>query len=172
MGLLLVYALNTWLPTLMVAADYGLQLGLWLLLLLNVGAVCGLLVAGRVGDRIGLKPAAAVWFLCGAVLLAVLSVRLPIALLYPMVFLTGCFVFSAQILVYAFTAANHPPGVRATALGMSAGIGRIGAIVGLLLGGTLVSMGMGHPWGFYVFAAAGFIGALAMASVRTVTVSA
>ena len=29
MGLLLVYGLNTWLPALMVAADYGLQRGLW-----------------------------------------------------------------------------------------------------------------------------------------------
>lgn len=166
MGLLLVYALNTWLPALMVAADYGLERGLWLLLLLNLGAVIGLLVAGQVGDRIGLKPATIVWFLCGAVLLAALSVRMPVALLYPMVFLTGCFVFSAQVLVYAFTAANHPPAVRATALGMAAGIGRLGAIAGPLLGGTLVSLGIGHPWGFYVFGAVGLLGGIAIASTH------
>lgn len=162
MGLLLVYALNTWLPKLMVAAGYGLTGGLWLLLLLNAGAICGLLVAGRVGDRIGLKPAALLWFLCGAVLLAALSVKMPATLLYPMVFLTGCFVFSAQVLVYAFIAANHPPAVRATALGMSAGVGRLGAITGPLLGGTLVSMGIGHPWGFYVFSVVGLLGAVAL----------
>ncbi len=79
-----------------------------------------------------------------------------------MVFLTGCFVFSAQVLVYAFTAANHPPAVRATALGMSAGVGRLGAITGPLLGGTLVSMGIGHPWGFYVFSVVGLLGAVAL----------
>ena len=166
MGLLLVYALNTWLPALMVAADYGLERGLWLLLLLNVGAIVGLVVAGQVGDRIGLKPAALTWFLCGAVLLAALSVRMPVGLLYPMVFLTGCFVFSAQVLVYAFTAANHPPAIRATALGMSAGVGRLGAIAGPLLGGTLVSLGIGHPWGFYVFAAVGLLGVIALAATR------
>lgn len=166
MGLLLVYALNTWLPALMVAADYGLERGLWLLLLLNVGAIVGLVVAGQVGDRIGLKPAALTWFLCGAVLLAALSVRMPVGLLYPMVFLTGCFVFSAQVLVYAFTAANHSPAIRATALGMSAGVGRLGAIAGPLLGGTLVSLGIGHPWGFYVFAAVGLLGAIALAATR------
>lgn len=166
MGLLLVYALNTWLPKLMVAAGYGLTGGLWLLLLLNAGAICGLLVAGQVGDRIGLKRAALVWFLCGAVLLAALSVKMPAGLLYPMVFLTGCFVFSAQVLVYAFTAANHPPGVRATALGMSAGVGRLGAITGPLLGGTLVSMGIGHPWGFYVFAIVGLLGAIALSTTK------
>ena len=166
MGLLLVYALNTWLPKLMVAAGYGLSGGLWQLLLLNVGAICGLLVAGRVGDRMGLKPAAVLWFSAGAVLLAILSVKMAPALLYPMVFLTGCFVFSAQVLVYAFTAANYPAGVRATALGMAAGVGRLGAIAGPLIGGTLVSMGIGHPWGFYVFALVGALGAVAMAGTR------
>lgn len=167
MGLLLVYGLNTWLPKLMVAAGYGLAGGLWQLLLLNVGAVCGLIVAGQVGDRIGLKPAAVIWFACGAVLLAALSVKTTPALLYPIVFLTGCFVFSAQVLVYAFVAANHPPAIRATALGMSAGVGRLGAITGPLLGGTLVAMGIGHPWGFYIFALVGFVGALAMLSTET-----
>jgi AAHS family benzoate transporter-like MFS transporter len=166
MGLLLVYALNTWLPKLMVAAGYGLSGGLWQLLLLNVGAICGLLVAGRVGDRIGLKPASVLWFAAGAVLLAILSVKMEPALLYPVVFLTGCFVFSAQVLVYAFVASNHPAGVRASALGMAAGIGRLGAIAGPLIGGTLVSMGLGHPWGFYVFALVGFLAAVAMAATR------
>ena len=172
MGLLLVYVLNTWLPALMVAANYGLERGLWLLLLLNAGAICGLLVAGQVGDRIGLKPAAILWFLAGAALLAGLSVRVPVGLLYPLVFLTGCFVFSAQVLVYAFTAASHPPAIRATALGMSAGVGRIGAIMGPLVGGTLVSLGIGHPWGFYVFAIVGLLGAVALSMTRPVSASA
>ena len=162
MGLLLVYGLNTWLPALMVAADYGLQRGLWFLLLLNVGAIVGLIVAGRVGDAIGLKRAACLWFFAGAVLLALLAIRMPLSLLYPVVFLTGCFVFSAQVLVYAFTAANHPPEVRATAIGLSAGVGRIGAIMGPLVGGMLVSLGLGHPWGFFIFAAVGLIGARAL----------
>jgi len=166
MGLLLVYALNTWLPTLMIEAGYGLQKGLFLLLLMNVGAICGLLVAGHVGDAIGLKPAALIWFLVSAGLLAGLSVKVPAIALYPLVFVTGCFVFSAQVLVYAYTAANHPPAVRATALGMAAGIGRIGAISGPLLGGTMVSLGIGHPWGFYVFAIVGLLAAIALATTQ------
>ena len=170
-GLLLVYALNTWLPKLMVQANYGLQQGLWFLMLLNAGAVVGLLVAGRVGDRIGLRLGAILWFLGGAIFLATLSVRMPIGILYLMVFLTGCFVFSAQVLVYAFTAASHPPQVRATAVGMSAGVGRVGAIVGPLLGGLLVGLGIGHPWGFYIFAIVGFLGAVALSTARETATS-
>ena len=166
MGLLLVYALNTWLPSLMIEAGYGLSKGLWFLLLMNVGAIVGLLVAGQVGDRIGLKPAAMLWFLASAGLLAALSVKVPVLALYPLVFVTGCFVFSAQVLVYAYAASNHPPAIRATALGMAAGIGRLGAISGPLLGGTLVSLGIGHPWGFYVFAAVGLIAAIAITTTQ------
>ncbi|WP_134679073.1 MFS transporter [Paracoccus ravus] len=166
MGLLLVYALNTWLPTLMIEAGYGLQKGLFFLLLMNAGAICGLLVAGAVGDRIGLRTATILWFLASCALLAALSVKVPTAALYPLVFVTGCFVFSAQVLVYAYTAANHPPAVRATALGMAAGIGRLGAISGPLLGGTLVSLGVGHPWGFYVFAIVGLFAAIAITTTK------
>src|SRR3712207_2988273 len=78
----------------------------------------------------------------------------------------SCFAFSAQVLVYAFVSANHPPQVRATALGWSAGAGRIGAIVGPVVTGALVTAGVAFPWGFYVFAVVGVLGALALATTR------
>ena len=53
---------------------------------------------------------------------------------------------------------------------MAAGVGRLGAIAGPLIGGTLVSLGLGHPWGFYVFAAVGMLGAIAMASTTVMKV--
>ncbi|MCW2677951.1 MAG: major facilitator superfamily 1 [Modestobacter sp.] len=166
MGLLLVYGLNGWLPTIMREAHYDLGAALAFLLVLNLGAIAGLLLAGRVAQRTGSRSAGIVWFAAGAVFLALLSVRLPIAGIYVMVFLTGCFVFSAQVLVYAFTSANHPPQVRATALGWAAGVGRVGAITGPLIGGALLSAGIAFPWGFYVFAVVGALGALALAVTR------
>jgi MFS transporter, AAHS family, benzoate transport protein len=168
MGLLLVYGLNNWLPTIMREADYDLGDALAFLLVLNVGAIVGLLVAGGVADRIGARPAGIAWFAAAAVFLGLLSIRLPIAGIYVMVFLTGCFVFSAQVLVYAFVSANHPPQVRATALGWSAGAGRIGAIVGPLMTGALFAGGLAFPWGFYAFAVVGALGALALSVARTV----
>ena len=58
MGLLLVYGLNTWLPQIMREAGYELGAALALLLVLNVGAVLGLLVAGQVADKIGTRRSA------------------------------------------------------------------------------------------------------------------
>jgi MFS transporter, AAHS family, benzoate transport protein len=168
MGLLLVYGLNNWLPTIMREAGYDLGNALAFLLVLNVGAIVGLLVAGTFADRVGARTAGMIWFASGAVFLALLSLRLPTAGLYAMCFLTGCFVFSAQVLVYAFTSANHPPQVRATALGWSAGAGRIGAIVGPVITGALVTAGIAFPWGFYVFAVVGALGAVALSVTRAV----
>ncbi|MDJ0392886.1 aromatic acid/H+ symport family MFS transporter [Rhodococcus sp. G-MC3] len=165
MGLLLVYGLNTWLPTIMRAAGYELGAALTLLLVLNFGAVVGLLVAGRVANKIGARTAAIFWFSCAALFLAALSIKLPFGV-YVLVFLAGCFVFSAQVLVYAFTSAAYPPEARATALGWSAGIGRLGAICGPILGGALLGAGLASPWGFYAFALVGALGAVAISFSR------
>jgi MFS family permease len=166
MGLLLVYGLNTWLPEIMRQAGYPLGAALSLLLTLNVGGIAGLLVAGRVADRVGIRPSAIAWFCAGALFLALLSVKLPAVGLYAAVFLTGCFVFSAQVLVYAYIGRLYPDAIRATGLGWSAGIGRIGAISGPILGGALLTAGIAYPWGFYAFAAVGALGAAAVTVVR------
>ncbi|MFE4469126.1 MFS transporter [Leifsonia sp. NPDC056824] len=163
MGLLLVYGLNTWLPQLMRDAGYGSTDSLGLLLTLNAGAVTGLVVAGIVADRAGTKRVAVAWFAIAAALLAVLSVRMDdVTMLYAAVFVTGVFVFSAQVLVYAFVTQLYPAEIRGTALGFAAGIGRLGAILGPAVTGTLVTLGLAYPGGFYVFAATALLGAAAL----------
>lgn len=169
MGLLLVYGLNTWLPQIMRSAGYELGAALGLLLVLNIGAVLGLLVAGRVADRIGTRRAAVAWFGASAVFLALLSVRLPGIGVYAVVLATGVFVFSAQVLVYAYVARVYPAAARGAALGGAAGVGRLGAITGPFLTGILLTAGIAYPWGFYLFAVVAVIGALAVAVVNRET---
>lgn len=166
MGLLLVYGLNTWLPKIMGEAGYSIKAGTGLLLVLNVGAVIGLLVAGGISDSRGNKRTVLLWFGLAAVFLALLSIRLESSLLvYAAVLLTGIFVFSAQVLVYAFVGHLYPTEVRGTALGLAAGVGRIGAIVGPFLGGAMVTAGIAYPWGFYAFAIAALLAVVALATV-------
>ena len=165
MGLLLVYGLNQWLPTIMRDAGYALGAALAFLLVLNVGAVVGLLVAGPVADGYGSKVACAGWFAFAAVFLFLLSVQMPLVLTYLAVFATGVWVFSAQVLLYAYVSKHYPTSGRGTALGWAAGIGRIGAICGPLLGGLLLGAGLAVPWGFYAFALVGLLGAVFVALV-------
>jgi len=160
MGLLLVYGLNQWLPTIMRDAGYAMGAALAFLLVLNVGAVIGLLVAGPVSDRYGSKAICAGWFALAAVFLFLLSVPMPLVVTYIAVGLTGVWVFSAQVLLYAYVSKHYPTKSRGTALGWAAGIGRIGAICGPLFGGLLVGAGLAVPWGFYAFAIVGVAGAV------------
>jgi MFS transporter, AAHS family, benzoate transport protein len=165
MGLLLVYGLNTWLPEIMRSAGYELGAALALLLVLNVGAILGLLVAGQVANRIGTRPAVLAWFSAAALFLALLSIRLPGIGVYVGVLLAGVFVFSSQVLVYAYVSQLYPAAARGTAIGAASGVGRLGAITGPLIGGALLSAGIAYPWGFYVFAVVAAVGALAVAAV-------
>jgi MFS transporter, AAHS family, benzoate transport protein len=166
MGLLLVYGLNTWLPEIMRLAGYELTQALFQLLALNVGAVIGLLVGGRVADRVGVRPATIAWFAVAAVFLALLSIRLPGATVYVAILLAGVFVFSSQVLVYSWVGRIYPAAARGTALGSASGVGRLGAISGPAFTGALVAGGVAYPWGFYFFALVAALGAVAVVFVR------
>lgn len=173
MGLLLVYGLNTWLPKLMNDAGYPVPTAVTQLLVLNVGGVVGLLVGGYVADRRGIKGTTVAWFAVSVLMLACLSVRMHNDLLLDLVvLLTGVFVFSAQVLVYAYVTDFCPAAVRGTALGSASGIGRIGSIVGPSVTGALVTAGIGHPWGFYFFALVAVLGCAAVLTLPRATAKA
>ncbi|WP_166970029.1 MFS transporter [Brevibacterium atlanticum] len=166
MGLLLVYGLNTWLPKIMADAGYEVSDSLVMLFVLNIGAVVGLVLAGWLADKHGTKKIVLMWFVLAAIFLAALSIPMTSQVLLNIaVFITGVFVFSAQVLVYAFVSAIYPAQARGTALGMASGIGRIGAIVGPFITGALVTAGIAYPWGFYLFAAVAVLGFASMAIV-------
>ncbi|CEA09748.1 4-hydroxybenzoate transporter PcaK [Arthrobacter saudimassiliensis] len=166
MGLLLVYGLNTWLPQIMRGAGYNVADALTLLLIMNLGAVIGLLVGGRIADARGPKGTTMVWFGCAAVLLALLSIRLENALvLNAVVLVTGVFVFCAQVLLYGFVGYLYPSRLVGTGMGFVAGVGRLGAIVGPWATGSLVTAGIAYPFGFYLFAAAAVLGVVAVAVI-------
>lgn len=165
MGLLLVYGLISWLPVIMGEAGYELSSSLVMLFLLNLGGVAGLVLAGYVGDARGIRPVAIGWFVASAVFLALLSVNMPTLLLNTAVFVTGVFVFSSQVLVYAWITRSFPGDVRSTALGLASGIGRVGSIVGPAITGALVTAGIAYPWGFYFFSGVAVLAVVAMVAV-------
>ena len=79
-------------------------------------------------------------------------IKLPQGACTSHVFLAGMFVFSAQVLIYAFVGQVYPASMRGAALGWTAGVGRIGAITGPIIIGAMLTADNGYPAGFYVFA--------------------
>ena len=164
-GFLLVFGLNTWLPQLMRGAGYELGSALAFLLVLNLGAIAGGLGGSALADRYGSRWVATVLFAAAVLALALIAVPLPTAVLYLLVFVAGAATTGNQIVVYGYVAAHYPPARRATALGLSSGIGRLGAVTGPLLGGSLLAAGFGLGWNVGVFALVAVVGAVACALV-------
>ncbi|GAA3667697.1 aromatic acid/H+ symport family MFS transporter [Arthrobacter ginkgonis] len=150
-GLLLVYGVSTWLPSLMRSEGYNLGSALAFLLVINGGGIVGMFVAGRIADRFGPVRVATIWFALTAASVYSLGAHLPLAATYVLVFAAGVFLFSAQTMVYAAVAHVYPTSSRATAIGWTTGIGRFGAVFGPWMGGQLFATG-NQGWGFGIFA--------------------
>ncbi|MFE0377138.1 MFS transporter [Streptomyces inhibens] len=164
-GLLLVYGLNTWLAQIMRKAGYGLGSSLAFLIALNLGAIIGTPLLGRLADRVGAKKVSAGMFLTAAACIWALSYNLPPAVLYALVAVAGACTIGTTIIVNSYTATFYPAQMRATALGWSLGIGRLGAILGPLYGAFVINSGWGLSANFYAFAIPAALGMLVMLAI-------
>ncbi|BAN49853.1 aromatic acid/H+ symport family MFS transporter [Metapseudomonas resinovorans] len=160
--LLMVYALGSWLPKLMNSAGYGLNSSLAFLLVLNFGAIFGAIGGGWLGDRIGLGRVLFAFFTVGALSLSLLALKSPLPVLYLLIGVAGACTIGTQILANACTVQFYPAHIRSTGLGWAMGIGRIGAIIGPLLGGALHAAQLPLQASFLAFALPGLVGAAAI----------
>jgi len=163
--LLMVYALGSWLPKLMSSAGYALSSSLMFLMVLNVGAIVGAVGGGWLADRFSLRSVLVSFFLLGASSLILLGYESPMWFLYTLMGIAGATTIGSQILLYAYVAQYYPTSIRSTGLGWASGIGRNGAIVGPMLGGTLLAMALPHQMNFLALAIPGAIATLAIALV-------
>lgn len=166
MCLLMVYALGSWLPKLMIQAGYSLGASMLFLFALNIGGMVGAIGGGALADRFHLKPVLSIMFTVGALALILLGFNSPQAVLYTLIALAGAATIGSQILLYTFVAQFYPTAVRSTGMGWASGIGRIGAIVGPILTGALLTLQLPHQMNFLVIAIPGIIAALAVFMVN------
>jgi AAHS family benzoate transporter-like MFS transporter len=159
-ALMLVYALNTWLPVLMEGAGFNTKGSLSFLLVLNGGAIVGALIGSRVADRFGPKPVVVASFMIGAGAMLLMTLSLPLALLLIFVSIVGLGTSGTQILIYGFTAGYYPTPMRGAGVAWCAGFGRLGGVAGPLLGGFLLAAGLAVNTIFFVLAGIGIVGAL------------
>ncbi len=166
MCLLMVYALGSWLPKLMIQAGYSLGASMIFLFALNIGGMVGAIGGGALADRFHLKPVLTIMFAVGAIALILLGFNSPQAVLYFLIAIAGAATIGSQILLYTFVAQFYPTAVRSTGMGWASGIGRIGAIVGPVLTGALLTFELPHQMNFLVIAIPGVIAAFAIFMVN------
>ena len=163
MNLLDLFFLNNWLPTVMNDAGIPLQRAILITTLFQLGGTVGAILLGRMCDRgyssfivlaLAYLGAAASVFLIG-------ESGASVALLVCTVSLAGFCVVGGQTASNAVAAGFYPTSIRATGVGWSFGIGRIGSIIGPILGGLLLSLGGGARRVFWAAAIPVLIAAVA-----------
>ncbi|WP_433678280.1 MFS transporter [Nocardia sp. CA-119907] len=178
--LMLVSAVAVWLPTLLVQRGFDLRSALGFTIAFNGGAIVGTLAATMVADRGRTKAATAVCLLCACISLLALSVADGSWLILALSALAGVGSFGTQNLLNGYIAGSYPMRLRGSALGVTIGIGRVGAIAGPGFVGAVTGAATTSSAGFYALvvpAVAGvallaFLPALAAPEPETVPIGA
>jgi MFS transporter, AAHS family, 4-hydroxybenzoate transporter len=161
MSLLDLYFLAYWLPT--VLNDLGASVSGAALIgsMLQVGGVVATFVLGSIIDRFSFRALTLVYFIAVFAVGAIGQFGHSAILVTIAVFAAGFCIIGGQIAANALAAAFYPTAIRATGVGWALGIGRVGSIVGPLVGGGLLSMKWSAAEVFMTAAVAALCAALA-----------
>ena len=152
------YGLSTRLVQLMREFDLPLDNSLQMMLVLNFGCVLGSLLTAWVATRVSVKAVAmASATLAALCLFGIASRPGGGAVMIMLVFFAGIGAISAQNLTNALVSNAFPEEMRSAALGMTLGVGRLGAVASPAIGGFILQMGFDPG---YVLAMLGLADAL------------
>jgi MFS transporter, AAHS family, 4-hydroxybenzoate transporter len=140
MSLLDIYFMSNWLPT--VLNDLGASISTAAVIgsMFQVGGVVGTFALGSIIDRFSFRALALVYFIAVFAVGAIGQLGHSAILVTSAIFVAGFCVVGGQIAANALAAGFYPTSVRATGVGWALGIGRVGSIVGPLVGGVLLSL--------------------------------
>jgi len=161
MNLLNLYFLGSWLPTIAKSAGLSIPTAVLVGTMLQVGGVAGTLAMGPLIDRFGFyKVLVPVFAVASAAIVMIGQPGLALVPLFAVVTLTGLCIIGGQPAVNALAATYYPTTLRSTGIGWSLGVGRIGSIVGPVLGGELIRLNWSNSNIFVVVAVPAAISAV------------
>jgi AAHS family 4-hydroxybenzoate transporter-like MFS transporter len=138
MSLLDLYFLSNWLPTVLNDLGASVSAAAAIGSMLQVGGVVGTFALGSVIDRFSFRALALVYFIAVFAVGAIGQLSHSVVFVTMAIFAAGFCIVGGQIAANALAAAFYPTSVRATGVGWALGIGRVGSIVGPLVGGVLL----------------------------------
>lgn len=166
MCLLMTYTLSSWLPKLMLSAGYSLKGSIMFLFALNIGAMIGAIAGGYLADRFHLKPVIVTMCALAATSISALAINSPPVILYSLVAIAGATTIGTSILLYSYLAQYYPLNIRTTGIGCASAVSRVGAIVGPIITGFLLSIGLPHAYNFLAIGIPALIATIAMIALK------
>jgi AAHS family 4-hydroxybenzoate transporter-like MFS transporter len=140
MNLLMLYFVVFWLPALLRQTGRPVSAGITAVMLFSVGGIAGSFIEGTFMNRWGAFTVLLTEFLCTTLLIACLAYSNSFSLMMTITFVLGFVVQGAQGGLSAVAATFYPISIRSTGIGWCLGVGRIGSIVGPMLGGMMLKL--------------------------------
>jgi AAHS family 4-hydroxybenzoate transporter-like MFS transporter len=143
MSLLDIYLLSNWLPTVLNDLGATVSTAAAVGAMLQVGGVIGTFTLGQFIDRFSFRALSLTYLVGSGAVAAIGLSGQSIVLAALAIFCAGFCIVGGQIASNALAATYYPTMVRATGVGWALGIGRVGSIVGPLIGGVLFARHVG-----------------------------
>jgi AAHS family 4-hydroxybenzoate transporter-like MFS transporter len=140
MNLLILYFVVFWLPALLRQGGYPVSAGATAIMLFSVSGIVGSFVEGSLMNRWGAFTVLLVEFVCTTLLIASLAYSTSFSITMAVTFCLGFVVQGAQGGLSAISATFYPTSIRSTGIGWCLGVGRIGSIVGPMIGGIMLKL--------------------------------
>lgn len=156
-----LYFLTSWIPKLAAIAGMSAARSIYAGILFNLGALLGIIYQGYLSAKFGLKNVICLFLLCTGLLMLLFGFVTNPWLVLLLFCLIGFGIQGGFIGLYAVAAKLYETEIRSTGIGWAIGFGRLGAIIGPLLGGIFISKGISVGLNFTCFAIPVFIAAFA-----------
>ncbi len=149
-NLLILFFLINWLPSVLQQAGLPIERAIIATVVLNAGGIVGGLILGSIVDRRQPFAILTTAYCAAAVLVSGIGFAAAVSIptLMGTIFAVGFFVIGSQYCMNALAASYYPTALRSTGVGWALGIGRIGSIIGPVVGGAMIAAGW-QPKGLF-----------------------
>ena len=152
LNLLALFFVQNWLPLTLASSGVPASTAVHTAALLQWGGTAAALLTGFIMDRLGGSRVMPFFYFFGCVCVLMLGQfgngQSAVYAVMAMTFAGGFFVVGGQNCANAYAAMFYPTAMRSSGVGWCLGIGRVGAIIGPLLGQALISRGWPNNWVF------------------------
>jgi len=151
-GFMTLYTVMSWVPNIAKEAGMPFELATYVGIALNLGAAIGSSSIGAIGSKIGLKRTQFTYmFLAFTVMQLYAFLPLNTQTIFVLVFLIGLFAQGGFNGIWPILSRIYPTSYRATGVGYTVGVGRLGAILGPVIFGILSDQELSNSVLFVVF---------------------
>lgn len=147
-----LYFLTSWIPKLAKDAGLSMELAIYAGTVFNIGAFFGIITQGYFSSKYGLKKTLGIILVLTGVLMASFGLFIGSDVILLILALLGFGIQGGFVGLYALSARLYPTEFRTTGVGWAMGAGRLGGIVGPMIGGLLIGAGLGIATNFLIFA--------------------